>query len=155
MTKILIISDSHESPKTVSAIVRAELPFDELVFCGDGLSDLASAEMPNAFIISAVTGNVDRARGFNGPDQLLTEIGGKKIFITHGDLYGVKYDLSKLRCQGLRQNADIVLFGHTHEQLCDSSAYPMLINPGAAKFGLYCTLEIDGDRIHPEAKAIA
>ena len=155
MTKIVVLSDSHDHPGLIKEIIKTELPFDELVYCGDGINDLAAAHLPKGFIINAVTGNVDRAQGHGGPEQLFIEIGGKKFFITHGDFYGVKFTLDKIRHQGAFRMADIILFGHTHEQLCDTSRTPILINPGACGRGEYCTIEIDGDRIRPILKIIA
>ena len=38
---------------------------------------------------------------------------GKKIFITHGDLYGVKYGMTNIYYKGKEVGADIVLFGHS------------------------------------------
>jgi putative phosphoesterase len=139
----------------LSAIVRLELPFDELVFCGDGFADIAGADLPASFIISAVAGNVDRERGFSAPEQLVTEIGEKKVLITHGDLFGVKIGLERLRHHGVTRGADLVIFGHTHEQYADTSSRPILINPGSAQRGHYCIIEMDGSVIRPVFKALA
>ena len=39
---------------------------------------------------------------------------GKRIFMTHGHLYGVKQGLHGLQFQVKDQPADLVLYGHTH-----------------------------------------
>ena len=155
MTRILAVSDTHNAPHALAAIVRRELPFDELVFCGDGFSDLARADLPASFIINAVVGNVDRPQGFVSPEQLFTEIGGKKFLITHGDLFGVKHGLERIRHHGVTRGADIVVFGHTHEQYAETSSRPALINPGAVRQGHYCIIEIDGVTIRPVFKSLA
>ena len=79
---------------------------------------------PLPFTINAVIGNVDRPRGFFTPEQLVTEIGGKKFLITHGDLFGVKHGLEKLRHHGEILDVDVILFGHTHEQYADTQSVP-------------------------------
>ena len=155
MTRILAVSDTHNAPALLAAIVQRELPFDELVFCGDGFPDLARAELPASFIISAVVGNVDRPQGYASPEQLITDIGGKKVLVTHGDLFGVKHGFERIRHHGSVRGADIVVFGHTHEQYAETSSRPALINPGSVRQGHYCIIEIDGGVIRPVFKSIA
>lgn len=155
MTRILAVSDTHNAPALLASIVRQELPFDELVFCGDGFSDIARAELPASFMISAVVGNVDRPQGFCSPEQLVTEIGGKKVLITHGDLFGVKHGLERIRHHGATRGADLVVFGHTHEQYAETSSRPILVNPGSLRQGHYCIIEIEGDAVRPVMKSLA
>ncbi len=59
---------------------------------------------------------------------------GKKIFLTHGDLYGVKYGTERLGYAAEERGADIVLFGHTHiphEEYISAQKPYYLFNPGS------------------------
>jgi hypothetical protein len=155
MTKILILSDSHDAPSVIASIVKQEIPFDELVFCGDGIQDLSKADLPSSFIVNSVIGNVDRARGYLSPEQLHVKISGKKFFITHGDLFGVKHGIEKLRHHAMTAGADCVFFGHTHIPLSDTSSHPYLVNPGSSKLGDYCVVTINGSEIKPVLKSLS
>ena len=60
---------------------------------------------------------------------------GYRIFLTHGDLYGVKYGLDGIKGLAVDHNADLVLFGHTHQAMekyisTDEGGY-YLFNPGS------------------------
>lgn len=64
---------------------------------------------------------------------------GRRIFLTHGDLYGVKYGLDGIKRLAVDHNADLVLFGHTHSMLeqyvtTESGGY-YLFNPGSVGGG--------------------
>lgn len=57
------------------------------------------------------------------------EINNQIISIEHGDRFGHKADHN-----GLRQsypNAKLIVYGHTHIQVCDQDKEPWVINPGA------------------------
>ena len=63
------------------------------------------------------------------PDQLLIELGGHKIWMEHGHLVP---NLMTLAFRAKDHGADIALFGHTHEPLCEYAYGVMLLNPGSA-----------------------
>jgi predicted phosphodiesterase len=92
-----------------------------VVHLGDGASDFTKTLPDNyekPFV--AIEGNGEYY-GFVGADRRYrpkrtetVEFEGKKIFMTHGHLYDVKYGLSRLIAAGYEKGADIILFGHTH-----------------------------------------
>ena len=55
----------------------------------------------------------------------------KKIMITHGHRYGVKYGLERLYFSALENEVDIVLFGHTHISLNEKYDNILFFNPGS------------------------
>ena len=61
------------------------------------------------------------------------EIDGKKFFITHGHVYGVKSSLTSLKKRAEQNDADCVLFGHTHISLCEKDGKTFYLNPGSAR----------------------
>ena len=96
MTKLLILSDSHNSSDAVARILKAERDqIDALIFLGDGLRDLelALTKYPKLRAY-AVAGNCDF--GALEPYDGLVAFDGVIIFYTHGHMYGVKYDLDTI-----------------------------------------------------------
>jgi predicted phosphodiesterase len=48
------------------------------------------------------------------PIYRLIDVGGYKVFMTHGHAYSVKSGYDEICREASRLGADIVLFGHTH-----------------------------------------
>ena len=116
-TDILILSDSHgkgDLAEKAAALTRPHLT----IFCGDGLRDLDMR--PTLHPLYAVCGNCDV---FSTPgmgdieETMILNLDGVRLFITHGHRYGVKSGLGTLITKAVRENADAVIFGHTHEPL--------------------------------------
>ena len=61
----------------------------------------------------------------------MIEVNRVKIFYTHGDLYGVKSSVTSIYYRGRELQANIVLFGHTHQQLIEKTEEVILMNPGS------------------------
>ncbi len=109
--------------------VEREMP-DRVFHLGDHLSD--AEDLSNAFPeldFLYVPGNCDF--GAQAPASVLTEAGGYRMFLTHGHLFGVKSDLTRLKLEARRTGADIALFGHTHIPCCVQEDGLWLLNPGA------------------------
>ena len=56
---------------------------------------------------------------------------GRKVFLTHGHLYGVKTNLNELEKKAREENADICIFGHTHREYLVEKDGTVYVNPGA------------------------
>ena len=116
-TELLILSDSHGKSSAIERLLQRTRP-DLILFCGDGLRDLAYLPLPCPFY--AVRGNCDMfsAAGLeNTPEELTVTIDGLKLLVTHGHRYGVKGGLGALISRAVRLEVDAVVFGHTHEPL--------------------------------------
>ena len=74
-------------------------------------------------------GNCDLGR-FEALERVLI-LDDHRVLIAHGHTMGVKTGLLRAQYRALEQNADLLLFGHTHVPLVDASAQPMLLNPGS------------------------
>ena len=75
-----------------------------------------------------------------------------RVLIAHGHTMGVKTGLLRAQYRALEQNADLLLFGHTHVPLVDASARPMLLNPGSIgdpRRPTYAVLECKDGKIIP------
>ncbi|MBR4039762.1 MAG: metallophosphoesterase [Clostridia bacterium] len=151
--RIGVFSDSHGDTKALDELLEKMGYVDAVCFLGDiardafHLKDRAEA-MPNHPVFYAVRGNNDYASML--PWDLLVELGGMRIYMTHG--HRMVSPLS-LAYRALENGAQIALFGHTHEAMCERVQGVMLLNPGSA--GNYCRggsaraslLEIKGERI--------
>jgi len=154
MKKLLVLSDSHGNSDLVSSIVRTELPFDTLIFCGDGLADLVRAELPNEFRVCPVRGNVDRINGLDGDDVAIEVIESVRIFVAHGDLFDVRHTTIFLRSAAAKEDCGLIIFGHTHIPYLNASGNPVVLNPGAVKNGSYATVTVKGSAVKCVMKEI-
>lgn len=128
--KILVVSDSHGDCNNFRRLLMSQPKAEVVLFLGDGAGDFDSLrlEFPEKMFIG-VKGNCDWCSSL--PIFEERTIAGKKIFMTHGHAYGVKFDLTKLFYEGKSRNADIVLFGHTHIPLTCYEEGMHIMNPGS------------------------
>lgn len=150
--KILVLSDSH-GIKTLMAQVAEKFNNTAacLLFLGDNAADCRALENVYKNPIHIVAGNCD----FNSPHpkELILEINGKKIWMTHGDTFGVKSGRGKIAAAAKARDAHICLFGHTHTpaEFYENGIY--FLNPGSiseprGRMGRsYAILEIIGSNI--------
>ena len=83
MTKLLILSDSHNSAGAVERILHAESDANAVVFLGDGLRDLEEAlTLHPKMKVYAVAGNCDF--GALEPLDGLAAFDQVVVFYTHG-----------------------------------------------------------------------
>ena len=61
----------------------------------------------------------------------LIQIGGHKVFITHGNHYGGEFGIPTMREIAKENGADIVMFGHSHKPVIEKSGDVTVINPGS------------------------
>ena len=136
--KCLCFSDSHGSFYGMKAAINKHPDAEVIFFLGDGLSDFEELIHDRSRMYIAVRGNCDSS-GILGDTMIKKTdsitLMGYRIFLTHGDLYGVKYGLDGIKGLAVDHNADLVLFGHTHQALekyisTDKSGY-YLFNPGS------------------------
>lgn len=127
--KILIVSDSHgltEELREIKAQYADEVQM--MIHCGD--SELqADEKVLENFIV--VQGNCDFSGQF--PEALVEEIGGLRIFVTHGHLYSVKSTLLNLSLRAQEAAANIVCFGHSHRLGAEMIDGILYINPGSIR----------------------
>ncbi len=149
--KICVFSDSHGYAYKLKEAVGQEAP-DFVFFLGDGEGDLASLrrEYPN-LPIEAVRGNCDIYSEL--PTDLCCTVGGVRFFLTHGHRYGVKWDRDflSLVTEARKNQAEAVLFGHTHEAYLEQRGDLLLMNPGSARgYGASCgVIEIKDGKLFP------
>ncbi|MFT8351003.1 metallophosphoesterase [Clostridium saccharoperbutylacetonicum] len=143
-----VISDTHRMLKYVNLAKEITKNADILIHLGDNIEDVEVLEQGFNGKVYAVAGNCDYSSKY--PKEAVIEVYGKKIFFTHGDLYGVKRTINNIYYKGKELGADIVLFGHTHEQMIERDEKLILMNPGSISLprfkGRYVGfIEIDED----------
>lgn len=130
--RILVMSDSHGDIYAAKAAVMSQSGAEVIIHCGDGAdeADEIRRSFRDKHVIS-VRGNNDYGKAANKSELITLE--GKKIFVTHGHLYGVKSGLYTVTCAAREAGADVLLFGHTHEalELYDDGLY--IMNPGSLR----------------------
>ena len=152
---ICVFSDSHGYAGNMIKAVLRERPA-LCFFLGDGETDLVSLrgrfpELP----IYSVRGNCDLYS--TQPLVLNAVVSGARIFAVHGHQHEVKYDdaVRELCCTGLRENADVVLFGHTHLPFHDHRLGMEILNPGTigrVREPSYGLLTIEDGKISAEIR---
>ena len=141
--KILVFSDSHGNDHRMALAVKKHKTAEIIIFCGDGHRDIEDLgrTFPKKKIF-AVRGNCDWCNDL--PLLMTVELGGKRVMITHGHAQYVKEGIERLTALGHRENADIVLFGHTHRPLTTADGRMLIMNPGSVGFdGCYGIIDID------------
>ena len=128
MLRILLLSDSHGNVKRMAEAVENTRP-DMICHMGDCWRDAEELkEMYPMIPMEQVIGNCDWN---DDVAEKVFETEGFRIMMCHGHRYGVKGSLLYLDLKARELEADIVLFGHTHELFYDNYNGHWLFNPGS------------------------
>lgn len=158
--KILVVSDTHRDIDGIlKAVERMEVLPQLIIHLGDYAEDGESIEKNTGIKVEIVRGNGDFFNK-NYEDDKVIEVKGKKIFLTHGHKYNVRYGVMNLSYKAKELNADIALYGHTHVPLIIKDSDIMIMNPGSPSYprGLdrartYGLIEIE-DRVNMKIEKI-
>ena len=146
--RILVFSDSHKKTDACARVIENIIGVDMILHAGDHAADCMELEKMFPDIeFKYVAGNCDFT---SAPQELTFNVCGKRIFLTHGHGYAVKYDSDyyTITNKGVSENADLVVFGHTHVPVCDFSKRPAILNPGSIKHGgTYGVIEIEDGKL--------
>ena len=138
MMRIGVFSDSHGDSHALDELLEKMGHVDVVCFLGDVARDAdhlreRCAAMPGQPELYAVRGNNDYYSTCQLPWELLIELDGVRIYMTHGHraagYMGLVYKAQELE-------AKVAMFGHTHAAFCEVQQGVMLLNPGSA--GNYC-----------------
>ena len=135
--KILVLSDSHSALRFMRSCVDAVKP-DAIIHLGDHYDDAqALAEEYPHIPMHAVPGNCDRFHCPPGTHEVLCyDVGGVRLFMTHGHRHNVKYDTAWLLADARSKQAAAVLYGHTHVADCRRESDGLwVLNPGSSGYG--------------------
>ena len=149
--KILVLSDSHSSLRFMRQCVQIIKP-DALVHLGDHYDDAqVLAEENPRLPVHQVPGNCDRYRCPPFAREVLCySVCGVRLFMTHGHNHRVKMGIGALMSDARKENAQAVLYGHTHRPDCHREPDGLwVLNPGSCGHsgGTAGVLETDGKGI--------
>ena len=128
--KIAIISDTHGYVQGCIDALNKIDGIDMIIHLGDYTKDAKAIKEATDITIINVKGNCD-PYDFDIPDDDIIEIKGKKIFMTHGDLYRVKQGLNDIYYKAKELDVDVVLFGHSHTSTLIEYDGVLFLNPGS------------------------
>jgi len=151
--RIGVISDSHGKKFALDRALKSIGEVDLLIHLGDLCYDAAYLEKASGVPVVYVRGNCD----FSGqvPYSREIELDGKRVFLSHGHLYRVKWGTSYLIDFASKNGFDVVLFGHTHVPEIFWEGKILFMNPGSVSLPRGNTgptagvLELSEDKILP------
>lgn len=129
--KIAVLSDTHGNyPLAIKMLDRIS-GLDCIIHLGDVLHDADIIEQSFSLPVIKLAGNCDSTP--KATRELLLSISGRSLFLSHGDLYGVKGGIDRIYEKASSVSADIVLYGHTHVPAVQKIGEILLVNPGTLK----------------------
>ncbi len=147
--RIVVISDTH---RRINEIINnlEKKSVDLIIHLGDYIKDAEVIENELNVKVIKIKGNCD-IREIDGEDEIIKIVKGKKIFMTHGHKYNVKFAFDNLYYRAQELNVDLVLFGHTHKPFNEKIDDILFFNPGSPSHprstyeGTYGIIDIDED----------
>jgi len=149
--RVLICSDTHRRHENYIKVIENDGPFDLMIHCGDTeggeylISEAAGCHS------EIVMGNNDFFSDL--PREIVFELGGRKVWVTHGHNYYVSLDTAIIKEEAMAKGASVVMFGHTHRPLVEEGRV-LAVNPGSLSYPRqsnhrpsYIVLEIDGNDV--------
>ena len=125
-----MISDTHGFLGNAEKIIENYSDVKTIIHLGDLVRDVEKLKRKyGSRDFYYVAGNNDNCGSV--PYERMIALGGKKILLTHGHRQRVNYNMLSIGLWGREQNADVVIFGHTHQPLVDESMGIVLFNPGS------------------------
>lgn len=130
--KILIVSDTHGHTKNLEKVLEKVGEIDLFIHCGDleGNEDYIRAlvEVP----CYMVAGNNDWFSDLTREHEITVD--DYRVWITHGNSYGVSMGTERLLEEASARNVDVVMYGHTHKPLIEYRDNITILNPGSLSY---------------------
>ncbi len=127
--RIGVIADTHGLFDR--AILRHFHGVDYILHAGDIGGSSVLEQLERIAPVTVVSGNVDGYEQSGMYGEAIIELGGKRIALRH-----ILYEGGKLTKEGRvfleREQPDICIFGHTHQQKAEWLGPMLLFNPGSA-----------------------
>lgn len=131
--KMLVLSDSHSSLRFMRSCIEKIKP-DAVIHLGDFYDDgeAMAEEFPHV-VFHRIPGNCDKYRCSPFLPRILNyDVGGVRLYMTHGHNHNVKYSTALLLSDARKGNAKAALYGHTHVADCHREEDGLwVLNPGS------------------------
>lgn len=121
-----LISDTHGMLR--ASVFDALAGVELILHAGDVGPDDLLTELEAIAPVRAVFGNTDRPGNPRHSAELVLDIGGLSIHVSHGHELGSPTPAKLLAAYPQR----VLVYGHTHRQLITEADGRLVINPGAA-----------------------
>jgi len=152
--KIGVISDTHDhfDPKVRDLFEGV----DHILHAGDIGMPWIILELEAIAPVTAVTGNTDV--GLNFKDTELVRLAERKLLVHH--IVDVRSPSAIVQRRLVRDNPDVVVFGHTHKPFSERIGNVLYFNPGYAgrpRFAMPRTVAIlhwENGELRPEFKEL-
>ena len=139
VVRIGVISDTHDFfDKKIRDLFQG---VDHIIHGGDIGLPWIILQLEEIAPVTAVIGITDEAIQYK--ESELVQIGARKFMVHH--IVDPKNLTDKLKRKIIRENPDVVVFGHTHKPFCETIGNTQFLNPGYAgrqRFELPRTLAI-------------
>lgn len=124
--RIGLISDTHGMVRASVHVALAGV--SRILHAGDVGGDGVLAELATIAPVDAVFGNTDAPGDPRLVERLALEVDGVRIHVSHGHELGSPTPPRLLATY----DADVIVYGHTHQQLVTRAGSRIVVNPGAA-----------------------
>lgn len=124
--KLLIMSDTHGDEEIIDRVKGYHPDAQKIIHCGDSELPYAHPAMQG---MERVKGNCDHDGNYL--EEILFQVNGERVYVTHGHLYDVKNSPMKLVYRAKELGANIVCFGHSHVLGAEYIDDIFFINPGS------------------------
>ena len=121
-----LVSDTHGMVR--ASLFEALAGVELILHAGDVGPDDVLTELETIAPVRAVHGNTDHPGNPRHAAELLLDIGGVSIHVSHGHELGAPTPERLLAVYPQR----VIVYGHTHRQLITEAEGRLVVNPGAA-----------------------
>lgn len=130
--KILVVSDTHGHTKNLERVLEKVGEIDLFIHCGDleGNEDYIQALVEAPCYM--VAGNNDWFSDLTREQEITVD--DYRVWITHGNNYGVSMGTERLLEEAAARNVDVVMYGHTHKPLIEYRDNITILNPGSLSY---------------------
>ncbi len=137
--KITIISDTHG---IIDEKIIPHLKDTDMIIHAGDIMDTQIISQLHSYCKNVITvaGNNDIPERFSNKEdkEIISklnkveqfEINNNIVTVEHGDRFGHHPAHDALRSE--YPESKLIVYGHTHNQVCDKSTQPWIVNPGAA-----------------------
>ncbi|MBR1528376.1 MAG: metallophosphoesterase [Oscillospiraceae bacterium] len=133
--KIIVISDTHGNYQALQKVTLLHEDADMFIHLGDGERELYQLFNTLPWTeqkFHCLKGNCDYSQEMTLFRTLTLDLPyGHKIFAAHGDHFQVKFGTARIAYEARQNQADIVLYGHTHVSDCRYEDGLYILNPGS------------------------
>ena len=144
-----LVSDSHGRFECLSRMADDAPDVAAWIHCGDYCDDGEDLAIYTGVPVYAVLGNNDYMTHTHDPECRCVTVGGVRIVAIHGCQWYGERRWQKLVELGCQNQADLVVFGHTHRRFAKMDGEMWVVNPGSiglprdGREGTYAIVSID------------